>query len=106
MKHTVEHGLSKDLAKKATEHAFDAYQQKLSDYDPQANWVTDDEAEVTFSVKGYTLEGGIHLDEDVIELELDIPMLLKPFKSKAVSVVEDEIDKWVEKARQGDLDDA
>ncbi len=104
MKHTVDHGLSKDIAKQATQKAFESYQQKLSDYDPQADWVEDDHAEVTFSVKGYTLEGTIELTDENIVLQLDIPMLLKPFKNKAVSVVEDEIDEWVEKARQGELD--
>jgi hypothetical protein len=104
MRHAVEHGLSKELAKKATQKAFESYQKKLSDYDPQANWVEEDRADVTFSVKGYTLEGTIELSDDEIVMELDIPMLLKPFKSKAVSTVEEEIDKWVEKARKGELD--
>ena len=104
MKHTVEHGLSREQAKKATEKAFDAYKERFAKYNPDSSWVSDNEAKVSFSAKGVTLEGTVILHDEDIELEMDVPFLLKPFKSKAVSVIEDEITKWVEKAKQGELD--
>ena len=104
MIHKVEHGLPKETAKKATQKAFDAYKERFEKYNPDANWVSDDEAKVSFSAKGVTLEGNVRLTETDIELEMDVPFLLKPFKSKAVGVIEDEITKWVEKAKEGELD--
>lgn len=104
MKKTFEHGLSKERAKKVTQKAIDAYAEKFADYNPQANWVTDDRAEVSFSAKGVTLEGSFQLTDSDIVMEMDIPFLLKPFKGKAVDVIEKEIDKWVAKAKDGELD--
>lgn len=99
------HDLSKDQAKKVAQKAFDAYMERFSDYNPETNWVSDDEAEVSFSAKGVTLEGRFELTDDEIVMRMDVPFLLKPFKGKAVSVVEDEIDKWIAKAKRGELDD-
>ena len=104
MKHSVKHGLSKDVAKKATQKAFDAYKERFEKYDPDAKWLSDDEATVSFSAKGVTLEGNVKINDNDIEIKMDVPFLLKPFKSKAVGVVEDEITKWVEKAKNGDID--
>ena len=104
MKHKVHHGLSKDLARKATRKAFDAYKERFDKYNPDAEWLSDDEAKVSFSAKGVTLEGNVRIEPEDVELQLDVPFLLKPFKSKALAVIEDEITKWVEKARNGELD--
>jgi hypothetical protein len=105
MKKSFEHGLSQERAKKVTQHAIDRYTEKFSKYNPEAEWVSDTRAEVSFSAKGVTLEGSFELTDDDIVMEMDIPFLLKPFKGKAVQVVEDEINKWVEKAKRGELDD-
>ena len=105
MEKTFEHDLSKDQARKVAQKAFDAYMEKFSDYNPQANWVQDDEAEVSFSAKGMTLDGRLKLTDEEIEMEMDVPFLLKPFKNKALGVIEDEINKWVEKAKRGELEE-
>mgnify|MGYP006306423897 CR=1 FL=1 len=105
MRKAFPHDLSKDQAKKATQAAIDTYTEKFSKYDPQANWVSDDRAEVSFSAKGVTLEGSFELEQDQIVMEMDIPFLLRPFKGKAVSVIEDEINKWVEKAKKGEIEE-
>ena len=36
-------------------------------------------------------------------MELDVPFLLKPFKGKALGVIEEEIKKWMAKAEAGEL---
>lgn len=104
MRDKFEHGLPKDKAKQATQKAFDAYKERFSKYNPTAEWVSDDEAEVSFSAKGMTLDGRLRLTDEVIEMEMDVPFLLKPFKNKALDVIEDEINKWVEKAKRGELE--
>ena len=35
--------------------------------------------------------------------ELDVPFLLRPFKKKAIDVIEQEIKKWVKKAENGEV---
>jgi len=105
MEKAFEHGLSKERAKKVTQKAIDAYTERFSDYNPRTEWVTEERAEVSFSAKGVTLEGSFELTDDDIVMRMDIPFLLKPFKGKAVDVVEREIDKWVQKAKDGELDE-
>lgn len=105
MKHKVNHGLDKDLAKKAMDKAIAAYTQRFDKYNPTAEWVSDDEVKVGFSAKGVSVDGAIELEEEDMFIDLDVPFLLKPFKSKAISVIEEEINKWVAKAKQGELDD-
>ena len=37
------------------------------------------------------------------ELELDVPLLLRPFRAKAIEVLEQEVRAWIEKAKRGEL---
>jgi hypothetical protein len=104
MKHKIHHGLDHDVARQAIRKAFESYEKRFSQYDPQANWVSDDEATVSFSAKGITLNGAVEVtDEDVI-IDMDVPFILKPFKKKAVGVIDEEIHAWVDKARRGELE--
>ena len=105
MKHRVHHGLDQDLAKKAMDHAIESYTERFEKYNPEATWVSDDEVKVGFSAKGVGVDGTIELGSEDMLIDLDVPFLLKPFKSKAINVIEEEINKWVAKAKQGDLDD-
>ncbi len=106
MEHKVHHGLEKGLAKKAMDKAIEAYTQRFEKYNPEANWVEDDKVEVGFSAKGVSVDGTIELNDEDMVIDLDVPFLLKPFKSKAVGVIEEEINKWVGKAKEGELDEA
>jgi hypothetical protein len=105
MQHQVKHGLDFDTAKRATDKAFQTYTEKFSDYNPEYNWNDDRNAEVSFSAKGVSVSGDVEIKENSIEFDLDVPFLLKAFKGKAVSVIEDEIQKWVDRAERGELDD-
>jgi len=105
MRDTFEHELPKDKAKRATQKAIDSYKERFEKYNPTAEWVSDDEAEISFSAKGMTLDGRLQLTDEEIVMEMDVPFLLKPFKNKALDVIEEEIDKWVEKAKRGELEE-
>jgi hypothetical protein len=99
MKHTVPHDLGKEKAKQATAAAFATYQAKYAQYSPTVRWVNDDTAKLSFSVKGITLAGGVVVRESDIEMELDVPFLLRPFQKTAIGVIETEIRRWIEKAK-------
>ena len=103
MKHVVPHGLGFDKAKKVADAAFEAYRARFPQYKPTAKWVNDRRAEITFSVKGLTLDGALEVDEKNIEMDLDVPFILKPFKGKAISVIEEEIQNWIKKAKAGEI---
>jgi hypothetical protein len=103
MKHVVPHGLGLDKARKVADAAFAAYQARFPQYEPRATWVQDNRAEITFNVKGLSLKGELEVGSNDIEMDLDVPFVLRPFKGKAISVIETEIKKWVEKARAGEI---
>lgn len=105
-KQIIPHDLEVPLAKRATEHAFAAYKARFSEFNPTENWVSENRSEIAFSVKGLTLEGAIEIHPGEIHLELEVPFLLKPFRKKALSVIESEIEEWVAKAKAGELDEA
>jgi hypothetical protein len=103
MNHVVTHDLGEDLAKKVAEAAFASYAKKFEKYKPTANWVTPTRAKISFSVKGMTLSGSLAVSAKTIEMDLDVPFLLKPFKGTAISVIEGEIREWIQKAKSGQI---
>lgn len=103
MKHSVSHDLGQQRAKQAAEAAMRAYTTKFAKFHPQTRWVTDSRADITFNVKGMNLSGSLEVHEKTIDLDLEVPFLLRPFKSQAISVIEGEIREWIDKARAGQL---
>ncbi len=103
MKHSVPHDLGLERAKQVTQSAWESYSRKLADYSPTINWQTENRAQIRFKAKGISLEGAIEVRESAIDLELEVPFLLKPFRGKAISVIEGEIKEWIGKAKTGDI---
>ncbi len=101
MKHSVPHDLGVERAKKVTESAWASYSKKFSEYSPSLNWQSDTKAQIGFRAKGISLDGAIEIREKSIDLELEVPFLLKPFRGKAISVIEGEIQEWIGKAKAG-----
>ncbi len=87
MRHVVKHGLDKDLAKRATLKAWESYQTRFAKYSPQATWVTNDRADVTFSVKGVTLKGALDIADDRSVEFLAKPYSLDQINSKVKEVL-------------------
>lgn len=104
MEHRVGHDVGKDLAKKATVAAMASYAEKYGQYGPRTEWTSEYDAIVRFSVKGLTLNGKIKIHEKEVVMDLAVPLLLRPFRSKALEVIEREIGIWMNKAKRGELD--
>lgn len=104
MKHAIEHGLGKERARKAARRAFESYKERFSSFNPQANWLDEDTVEVSFSAKGATLGGRVELTDQQMLVDMNVPFILKPFRKKAIGVIEEEMQKWVKKAERGELD--
>jgi hypothetical protein len=104
MKHVVKHDLDQGLARKAADKAWEAYSERFSKYNPKATWTSETHADIEFTVKGMHLKGSIDLEPGGIALELEVPFVLRVFKKQAIDVIEKEIQKWIDKAKAGELD--
>ncbi|MBK7580703.1 MAG: polyhydroxyalkanoic acid system family protein [Myxococcales bacterium] len=103
MKHVVPHGLGFDTAKKVAEAALVSYKERFAQYNPNGRWLTEKKAEITFRVKGISLAGALEVNERDIQMDLEVPFMLRPFKGKAIGLIEEEIKKWIEKAKRGEI---
>ena len=103
MKHSVSHDLGKERAKQVMEAAWKSYSSKFGKYSPSMQWLSDDHAKIGFVAKGISLDGKIQLQANSIDLELDVPFLLRPFQKMAVGAIEEEIKEWIGKAKGGQL---
>ncbi len=103
MKHSVSHDLGQEKAKQVAEAAFKSYSERYSQYSPTYNWVSDNKAQLSFSVKGMKLNGVAEVHPNSIDMDLDVPFVLRPFKGKALDIIEKEIKSWIVKAKDGAL---
>ena len=103
MKHQIPHGLSFDLAKRAAQSAVTSYQARFTEYKATGIWTTDTRCDVRFVAAGRNLSGTIEVNPRSIDLDLDVPMLLLPFKAMAMKVIEEEVRDWIAKAKAGQL---
>jgi hypothetical protein len=103
MKHVVSHDLGQEKAKKVAQAAFDSYKQRYSQYNPKVDWIADNRANISFNVKGMTMNGTISVSPTTIEMDMDVPFMLRPFKGVALGVIEEEIKSWIRKAQVGEI---
>lgn len=102
MKHSVAHDLGKEAARKAAVSAFESYKERYGKYHPTATW-SGDRADVTFTAKGMTLKGSLEVKDQSVEMDLDVPFFLRPFKELALGAVEKEIAVWIDRAKRGEV---
>jgi hypothetical protein len=105
MEHIIEHDLSPELAKKAAEKAAEHYTQKWEKYDAKAVWANDTHVDITFNVKGVNVAASVDLEPGRAVVEMQkVPMLLRPFKNMALDAVQRTLEKWIARAKNGELD--
>ena len=81
------------------ESALAAYSEKFAKYHPKASWITPNKADISFQIKGISLHGVVEVLDNAIEMDLDVPLIFRPFKGKALGIIEREIKAWIEKAK-------
>jgi hypothetical protein len=101
--HDIPHDLDFDLAKLAAQKAAEAYGKRFAEYDYKATWVREDRVELGFTVVGRRLEGSMTIKADRLELELEVPLMMRPFRGKAIEIIEKEARTWLDKAKRGEL---
>ncbi|WP_437796208.1 polyhydroxyalkanoic acid system family protein [Sorangium sp. So ce693] len=100
MKHTIEHDLSDSEAKLATERAIAQYRERYAEYDPFLVWRDARRAELGFSVKGVKLKGSMELRPGAVDVDLDVPLLMRPFKGVAIAAIDKEVRHFIEEAHR------
>jgi hypothetical protein len=101
MKHEIAHDLGQAKAREVTEKALDAYRSRFSEYDPKLAWKSETLAEIGCTIKGMKIGGLVEINDRAIVLDIDVPFMLRPFKGMAINVIEDEIKKWLDRAKSG-----
>lgn len=105
MKHEIHHGLELPLAKKVLDKAMADYQERFSEYNPYFNWTGEKTAEMGFSAKGVKLTGDMEIKGDKVVVDVQVPFIFRVFKGKAMDVIDKQVKAWVERAKNGELDD-
>jgi len=106
MKYVAKHGIDDlERVKTVIEKAYGSYSQRLSDYNPNLQWEDDRHATVSFTVAKKTINTDFEITDEEIRIEGKIPLIFKVFESKIEKVVGGEVDKWIAKARAGELDE-
>ena len=104
MKHTIEHGLAFDVACSAARHASESCAERFEGYNFSATWVDAGHVEFGFTVAGKRLSGSMKIDAEVMVLEIPLPFVLKPFRRKAIDVIDAEVREWIARAKRGEMD--
>jgi hypothetical protein len=104
MKYSVQHGLpDRSKVRVVVEKAYVAYQERLSDYKPQIEWLTEDRATIGFSVMSQSIKASVEFDDEELRIDGKVPFLFKPFEKKIQGVLGNEMEKWLVKARNGEI---
>ncbi|WP_437598694.1 polyhydroxyalkanoic acid system family protein [Sorangium sp. So ce590] len=100
MKHTIEHDLNDGEAKVATERAIAQYRERYAEFEPFLVWRDEKRAELGFSVKGVKLKGSMELRPGAVDVDLDVPFLLRPFKGVAIAAIDKEVRHFIGEAHK------
>ncbi len=104
MKFVAKHGLAdRTRARTVVEKAYEAYKVKLADHNPTLTWKTPTEADLGFSVMGKNIAVQIHVSDEDVRVEGDMPWMFRPFQGKIEKVLGSEIEKWIAKAKAGEF---
>lgn len=104
MKYSVQHGLpDRSRVRVVVEKAYVAYEERLSDYKPKMEWQAQDRATISFTVMSQTINAVVELDDAELRIDGKVPFLFKPFEKKIEGVLGNEMNKWLEKARKGEI---
>lgn len=103
MRHTIAHDLSPELAQKTARAACDHYTARFAKYEPNIVWRNERNADIAFRAKGLSLKARIEVAVQSLVVDIDIPFLLRPFEGRAKEIVEREMNKWIAKAKAGEI---
>jgi len=103
MKKTITSNLDRARSKIAIEKAMEDYKARFAEYSPRYDWTTDDAGEFSFNAKGIKLGGTIRVRDNFVDVDMEVPFLFRIFQSKALEVIQEQVELWVERVRTGNV---
>ena len=67
------------------------YARRFPKYAPRLQWLGADQARVAFHAMGREIEGTVRVFERGLEVDLEVPLLLRPFVGPAKHAIEREV---------------
>jgi hypothetical protein len=101
MQKTITSNLDKARSKIAIEKAMEDYKARFAEYSPRYDWTTADSGEFSFNAKGVKLAGTITVRDNFVDVTMDVPFLFRIFQGKALEVIQEQVELWVERVRSG-----
>jgi len=102
VKHLVPHPLNQADGKRALEAAWSHYAGRYPKHSPSLQWLSPEQARVGFHAMGMDLSGSVRVLDRALELDLDVPFVLRPFVGRAKHAIEREVARWAQQFQRGD----
>jgi hypothetical protein len=87
--------LSPTDAKRAIETAFGEYSKRYSGFAPQLQWLEPELAQVGFQALGRKIVAQVRVLDRALEIDMDVPLLVRPFVGRATAAIDREVARWV-----------
>jgi hypothetical protein len=92
-------GLSVKEAIPVLEQAMASYRERFAKYHPEFAWLDSHRGKFGFRALGSKVEGQLAVRDGEVEVTLDVPFLLRPFRQRALATIDAEVTRWVAKAK-------
>jgi hypothetical protein len=103
MKRAVKHGMADiDLVRAAIDGAYKANADRLSALSPRMTWNGARAATVSLTVMTKTIATHFTITDEEILVEGKIPFIFSHLEGKIMSVLGDQLEMWLAKARAGE----
>src|SRR4051794_39555199 len=104
MKHRFLHGVDQDRAANAVKQAFQHYHRRYPNYGLDLAWTGPFSATLSFRAKGLAIRCDLAIEPDAVEVEVDLPLILRPFQGRVKTLAEREARVWIERLSAPDQD--
>jgi hypothetical protein len=97
LRHSIPHSLSDDEARQMLDAAFAHYHARHPGYHPSLSWLNPRQATLGLRIGGYELSGRLSLRPGEVGIEMDVPLLLRPFQGTVKQRINREAARWLER---------
>lgn len=95
LKHEIPHQLDLPTVVNRIDEAFAHYKERFAKYQPMLLWLGTDRAEFGFSARGLSLTGVLAVTPQAVLIAMDVPLLLRMFRGRAIEAVDREAARWL-----------
>jgi hypothetical protein len=103
VKHTIRHDLPLDLALRTARAAVEHYRTRYARFEPKVRWIDEHKATIAFVAKRVPVEVCVDIRPGAIDIDIEVPFLLRIFRQRAIDRVEADFAGWLTRARAGEF---